>query len=73
MIKRKTLQEQRIELHEFENITEKRNRVFKVSYTEQGGVVRFEKMFQRKKYVRDILNDPRYEKVKIYRGDVVYE
>ncbi len=73
MKRNKRLNEKRIELTELDTIPENRKRIFKISYTERGGVIRYEKIFQRKRYVRQLLDDPNIEKIKLYIGDVVYE
>lgn len=69
----KQLQERRIETWELETIPEQRNRVFKVSYTVMGGVVLYEKIFQSKRWVKEYINNPKHEKIKVYVGDVVYD
>ena len=53
----KQLQERRIETWELETIPEQRNRVFKVSYTVRGGVIRYEKIFQSKRWVKEYINN----------------
>lgn len=64
------LEEKLITANELEEIEEKRNRMFRVSYKLKNDIYRFEKFFQKKEYVTKLLDDPDVEKVKIYVGDV---
>ncbi len=67
----KALTEKRIELWELDDYSEKKNRVFRISYVERGDVRRLEKIFQNKRYLRQYLEDPKTTKIKLYVGDVV--
>lgn len=69
----KVLKEKQITTSEFENIPEKRNRVFRLNYYTMDGVIRTDKIFQKKKNVRNYLNRKNVIKVKLYMGDVIYE
>lgn len=67
----KELNEKRIELYEIDNYGERRNRRFRISYVKRGDVVRYEKIFQKKVYLNQLLEDPNTTKVKVYVGDVI--
>lgn len=67
----KALTEKRIELWELDDYSEKKNRVFRISYVERGDVRRMEKIFQSKRYLTQYLEDPKNTKIKLYVGDVI--
>ena len=67
----KELVEKRIELYELKDYPEKHNRRFRINYVEQGGVVRLDKIFQKKVYLHQYLENPRNTKIKLYVGDVI--
>ena len=70
----KHLEERIISMDEFETLSENRKRIFKVSYVHNMKPhIRLEKIFQKKQYVHQLLNDPNIERVKLYVGDVVVE
>lgn len=68
----KRLERKLINYDEFEKLEEHRKRVFIVSYVNtMNPAVRLEKMFQSKRYVKNLLNDKKIEKTKLYVGDVI--
>ena len=69
----KKLDERLITFKEFDEIPELRTRRFRVNYLQRDTVFRKDKIFQKKKYVKQLLNDPDTTKVKLYVGDVVVE
>lgn len=71
MKKDKDLVERLITMDEFDKITENRKRRFRINYCIMDGTIRTDKIFQKKSYVRNFLDDPTVSKVKIYVGDVV--
>lgn len=68
----KRLLEKKVTKEEFKDIEEKRNRMFRVVYS-QDYLFKFEKTFQKKKYVKRILDDKHNHEIKIYVGDVIVE
>jgi len=71
MIKR--VEYKKIEIKELDNIPEKRNRVFKIIYTDQVDHIKTEKQFQYKKNLRKCIDNPRTSKVQLFVGDVTRE
>ncbi len=68
----KRLERKLITYEELEQYKENRKRVFIVSYVNtMNPAVRQEKMFQSKRYVKNLLNDKKIEKTKLYVGDVI--
>ena len=67
----KDLKERLITLDEFHKLEENRKRRFRISYTKWNTIIRTERIFQQKRYIYDILDDPLVEKVKLYVGDVI--
>ena len=68
---KKVLNERLVSYEEFLQIKEDRKRRFRVNYFD--GIIRTDKIFQSKKYVKNLLSDPHISKVKIYVGDVIVE
>lgn len=69
----KTLKQKVITLEELKETPEKRNRMFTVSYKQNYNIFRIEKTFQQKKYVYELLDDPKITRYNIIMGDVINE
>lgn len=69
----KTLKQKVITLEELKETPEKRNRMFTVSYKQNYNIFRIEKTFQQKKYVYELLDDPKITSYNIIMGDVINE
>ena len=58
--------ETKLTINEFENQKLTKNTIFKVTYHEMGGVIKYTKFYKEKEKVRTIFETPFYENIEIF-------